>query len=325
MNLSPLVFGNVYSAAPWGGRWIAALFGRTDAPEVCSESWELSGHPFGMSVVSKGVYAGRTLASLTEEFGSDLIGTKAPDKARFPLLVKLLDARRSLSVQVHPNLENAAATGGEAKTEAWYILAAAPGASLYAGTVAGAAAADFRAAAEQGETVIGMLKRHPAKAGDVLYIPGGVVHAIGAGCLVFEVQQSSNTTYRLYDWDRVDEKGVGRKLHIDESLKSIDYTFPEVKIQRANLELVEGANRWLTLVASPFFKLRELNLADSVKVAMDGSTFLSVFVLDGALKVSTPAGACHVLRGGGALVPAAAGGCELEADIAGTRLLVTTL
>ena len=325
MKLPPLAFNHVYSSAPWGGEWMRALFSRTDAPEVCSESWEISGHPFGMSVVSHGAFAGRTLASLSEEFGPELVGSKVADTARFPLLFKLLDARRSLSVQVHPSEKTAAATGGEPKTEAWVVLAAAPGAALYAGVQEGVTESVLRDAVAQGEAVVGLLSRHPVKAGDVLYIPGGVVHAIGAGCLVYEVQQSSNSTYRFYDWDRVDAYGRGRPLHLDQAFKSMDLSFPQVAVRRASDPRSDGGNTWTTLVESPFFKIRGLELADSIDFPLDGSTFVAVFALEGGVKLETKAGSVEVMRGGSALVPAGAGLCSFRARTSATRLIVTTL
>lgn len=326
MTLSaPIQFSHVYSSAPWGGGWIRSLFARTDAPSICSESWEISGHKFGLSVVQDGPYAGLSLAEMTEEFGAKLVGTKAPDPHRFPLLLKLLDARRSLSVQVHPNENNAVLTAGEPKTEAWIVLAAAPGAALYAGVRPGVTEADFRQAAEQGEAVVGLLSRHEVKEGDAVYIPGGVVHAIGAGCLIYEVQQSSNTTYRLYDWDRVNAFGNGRPLHIDQAFKSIDFKFPSIHLHRARNENHVGANVWRTFVHTPFFTVRELDLRDEITLDMDGSTFISVFVLDGGMKVSTEGGVCEVMRGSSVLVPACAGQCKFAAQISSTRALVTTL
>lgn len=320
-----LAFGNVYSSAPWGGGWIKALFARTDAPEVCSESWEVSGHPFGMSVVRDGPFAGRTLASLTEEFGEALVGTKAPDPKRFPLLVKLLDARRSLSVQVHPNERNAALTHGEPKTESWIVLAAAPGATLYAGVADGVTEAELREAVMHGEALVGTLRRHAVKAGDVLDIPGGVIHAIGAGCLIFEVQQSSNTTYRLYDWDRVDAYGHARALHEEQALKSIDFDFPPVNPHRATDEANARGNVWRSFVRTPAFVVRELVLNGDEPLEMDGSSFVALFVLDGSVKVRDAAASRHVMRGGSLLIPATAQDVVLSADIAGTRVLVTTL
>ena len=325
MKLPPLAFNHVYSSAPWGGEWMRALFSRTDAPEVCSESWEISGHPFGMSVVAGGELAGRTLASLAEEFGPALVGTKAADPSRFPLLFKLLDARRSLSVQVHPSEKTAAATGGEPKTEAWFVLAAAPGAALYAGVQPGVTESAFRDAVAQGEALVGLLSRHSVKAGDVLYIPGGVVHAIGAGCLVYEVQQSSNSTYRFYDWDRVDAYGRGRPLHLEQAFKALDMTFPPVSVHRAKRVSEDGNNVWHSLARSPTFSIMELDLADSLELPSDGTTFTAVFALEGGVKIETDAGSVEVMRGGSALVPADSGRCSFRARTSATRLVVTTL
>ncbi len=322
---TPLTFAHVYSSAPWGGGWIRTLFGRTDAPEICSESWEVSGHPFGMSRLRNGPYAGCSLAELAEEFGAALVGTKAPDPRRFPLLIKLLDARRSLSVQVHPNESNAALTGGEPKTEAWVVLAAAPGAALYAGAEPGTSEESFRAAVEHGEAMVGTLSRHAVKEGDALYIPGGVVHAIGAGCLIYEVQQSSNTTYRFYDWDRVDALGHGRPLHIEQAFKSLDLGFPPVHLHRARNPVEQGANIWRTYVRSPYFTIRELELRDELDIPLDGSTFLAIFALEGGVKVTSGGESAEIMRGSSAVVPAAAESCHLKARISATKLLVTML
>lgn len=322
---TPLVFTHVYSSAPWGGSWIRSLFGRTDAPEVCSESWEVSGHPFGMSLVRFGKFAGRSLADLTTEFGVDLVGTKAPDPKRFPLLIKLLDARRSLSVQVHPNEANAALTGGEPKTEAWVVLASAPGASLYAGVEEGTSVESLRAAVEQGESLVGILTRHTVHEGEAIYVPGGVVHAIGAGCLIFEVQQSSNTTYRFYDWDRVDAFGHRRPLHLEQAFKSLDIGFPAVRPKRPEEEIQDGNNIWRTYSRTPFFTIRELDLNEETEIKLDGSTFVSIFTRDGGTKLTSGGESAEVMRGCSALVPAAAGSYRLKPRTSSTKLIVTTL
>lgn len=311
----PLVFRHVYSSAPWGGGWLRSLFARTDAPEICSESWEISGHPYGMSVVDGGIYDGRTLDSLVREFGVKLIGTKAPDKNRFPLLIKLLDARRSLSIQVHPNDRNAEKTGGEPKTEAWVVLEAAPGAALYAGVAPKTNESEFRTAVDHGEALVGMLSRHRVNSGDVIYIPGGVVHAIGAGCLVFEVQQSSDTTYRLYDWDRIDSNGRARPLHIPQAMQSIDFNFPPVRPHR----------RRSLLVHSRYFTVRQIALRTLRKIRLNGSTFLAIFVLDGGVKITSGGASVEVMRGSSALVPADAKICEIDPRTTTTKIILTTL
>lgn len=309
----PLKFCHVYSSAPWGGGWLKTLFARTDAPEVCSESWEISGHPHGMSVVDGGSYDGRTLASLVKEFGASLVGSAAPDSTRFPLLIKLLDARRSLSVQVHPNAKTAKALGGEPKTEAWVVLEASPGAALYAGVERGVTAVDLENAAKHGEAVLGTLKKHNVRPGDVVFVPGGTVHAIGAGCLVYEVQQSSDSTYRLYDWDRGD--GKLRPLHIPQAIKALDRSMPVAKVHRCGSSLVRSRQ----------FKIVRSQLKSERKFRLDGRTFLSVFVLDGGIRITSGGVSIDVMRGNSALVPASAGFCIMKPHTVNTKLILTTL
>ena len=220
---TPLLFRPVYKDYIWGGDRIPAAYSRGDAPGRCAESWEIAAHPDGDSVVAHGPFAGRTLSALTAEYGAALTGTRAPDPTRFPLLFKLIDAREKLSVQVHPSDATAGLTGGEPKTEMWYVLDRTGGATLYAGLRDGVTPAALRAALADG-TAKHCLTEHPATPGQAIFIPGGLVHAIGDGCLIYEVQQNSNTTYRLYDWDRVGADGTPRALHVGQSFKVIDWT-----------------------------------------------------------------------------------------------------
>ena len=321
----PLRLTHVYSSAPWGGEWIRKVFARADAPAICSESWEVSGHPYGMSVVAEGPFATRTLADLAQEFGAALTGSRSPDPHRFPLLIKLLDARRSLSVQVHPTASNAAETGGEPKVEAWLILEASPGAALYAGVQPGTTEESFRDAVEQGEALVGVLARHAVLKGDVFYIPGGVVHAIGAGCLIFEVQQSSNTTYRFYDWDRVDAAGKGRALHIEQAFKSLDFRFPPVRAHRSSEAVKVGKNIFRTRLHTPVFTVKELELNEPMTLPLDGSSFVACFALAGEVAVSSGGATVEVPFGSSVLVPADAKESALSPRGASARLLMTTL
>ena len=217
--LQPLVFNPVYKTSPWGGNRIAKLPGRSSsAPTPCSESWEISSHPAGVSVVKGDVL---TLPELAACGG--LVGRNAPVKDCFPLLFKLIDAAENLSVQVHPNNENAARVGGLPKTEMWFVLAAEPGAFLYAGLKPGVTRAKLERVLRSGnDSVASLLNAVPAVPGTALVIPGGLVHALGAGCLVYEVQQSSDTTFRLYDWDR--PPVAGRLLQTDKALEAIDFS-----------------------------------------------------------------------------------------------------
>ena len=168
MEKGLLKFSHVYSSAPWGGKMVGRHFVRTDVPKVCSESWEISGHRYGMSAVVGGPYAGRTLDDLVKAYGRELVGTKSPTVDRFPLLFKLIDARWPLSIQVHPNNGNAALTGGEPKTEAWYVIKAFPGAALYAGLKHPFKEQDLRDIVAQGPILLDQLNPLQVTAGDML-------------------------------------------------------------------------------------------------------------------------------------------------------------
>lgn len=323
---TPLVFSHTYTSAIWGGGAIRSRFGRTDTPDVCAESWEISGHPAGMSVVNGGPFDGRTLASLVDEFGVDLVGAKAPDPHRFPLLIKLIDANRSLSVQVHPNETTAPITAGEPKTEAWVVLGAAPGAALYAGTAPGVTFEAFRDAAINGDAIVPTLARHDVREGDAYFIPGGVVHAIDAGCLIYEVQQSSDTTYRIYDWGRVGADGKPRQLHLDKALASVDKSMPQVRAACAHDEVVDRGGTWRTYVSSPFFTIRELTIdSGATRIDLDGSTFMALFALEGEATVECKGGTVGIFKGQSVLVPASAGAFRIAHATEATRMLVTTL
>ncbi len=319
----PLVFNHVYSSAPWGGRSIAFAFDRNDTPELCSESWEISGHVFGMSAVKGGGFDGIALNELAKKFGAKLTGSKAPNENEFPLLFKLIDAREALSVQVHPNHRNASLTNGTPKTEAWVVLDAKPGAHLYAGLVPGTTETALRTAVDGGAKVLERLLRYSVNAGDVLFVPGGMVHAIGAGCLIYEVQQSSNTTYRLYDWDRKDERGRGRQLHVEQALKSIEYGIAPQPLRHLQDGITH--NQWRTVVKSPFFRVRDVILAREQIVPMDGSSFIAVFVAEGEAVASSCGKDVLLPRGTSALIPACAEICSFKPAKGTARLLLSSL
>lgn len=321
--LTPLIFKPVYKDYLWGGSRILAAYGRTGAPAVCAESWEIAAHPDGESIVAAGPFTGRGLAGLVTEFGPALLGTRAPDATRFPLLFKLIDARDRLSVQVHPNNANAGLTGGEPKTEMWVVLDRSPGASLYAGLAEGATPASLRSALADG-TAASQLVRLPVEPGQALFLPGGLVHAIGAGCLIYEVQQNSNTTYRLFDWDRTGADGKPRQLHIEESFKTIDWALRPPRMVTPVASSHDGANRWSEVVSCDFFTLRRLDLAEPCRVAADETTFHALFIAAGRVTVSANGARVTLSAGSSALVPAAATGYTLTPDMVST-VLVTTL
>lgn len=297
-------FSHVYASALWGGDAIPRLYGRADAPSPCSESWEISAHPHGMSVVKGGAYDGMPLDELVRLLGRDLVGSSAPDATRFPLLFKLIDARLPLSVQVHPSEKTASLSGGEPKSEAWCVIDAKPGAKIYAGIRGGADEGAFLEAASRGDAVARLLVERSVASGDMVFLPGGTPHAIGSGNLIYEVQQTSDTTFRLYDWGRVGADGKPRELHVREAAKAIDYSLAPQKMQR-------GALR------TPYFFMRDIAIEEPVSVKPDGSTFTAVFVASGNLTVAS--------AGESILVPAVGEEVVLEPVGGPVRAILTTL
>lgn len=318
---TPLVFNPVYRDNVWGGERIAALYHRENTPKPCAESWEISGHPAGPGVVASGQYAGRTLADLAEEFGADLVGTACPEPKKFPLLFKIIDANDFLSVQVHPDNKSAKTIGGEPKTEMWYVLGAQPGAHIYAGLDGDANPDNFRKAVDQGRAQA-LLNRYQVAAGDAFYIPGGLVHAIGPGCLIYEIQQSSDTTYRIYDWNRRNLDGSpARELHLEKGLATIDWSLPAPKPRHTGVGLVSDAS----VVTCRFFCLKKLLLREERNVAMDGRSFHALFVEKGGATVRCGCECVRLAAGSSCLVPASAGAYALKPEGASAVVLRTTL
>lgn len=219
-------FEPFYQTRVWGGRSLAERFGRRlpDPDLPYGESWEVSARGEADSRVSGGPFDGMRLSQLWSDPGlrRSIFGTDAPDADRFPLLCKILDARDTLSIQVHPPAEVAPELGGEPKTEVWYIAEAAPGATLHVGVRRGVDETKFRYALAHGG-VEGCVHEIPVAKGQHIFIPSGRLHAIGAGLLIYEIQQNSDTTYRVYDWNRPGIDGKPRELHVEESLRCIDF------------------------------------------------------------------------------------------------------
>lgn len=207
----------------WGGREFERQYGRKlpdGAPY--GESWEIVDREDEQSVVRDGEFSGRTLHELWTDERDQIFGTGLPGNGRFPLLIKVLDARDDLSIQVHPPVQLAGEMGGEPKTEMWYIAGAEPGAKLYVGLKKGVTRTNFEKSIEDG-TVADLVHVIEPKAGESIFIPSGRLHAIGAGFLIHEIQQNSDTTYRVFDWNRLGLDGKPRGLHVVESLASIDF------------------------------------------------------------------------------------------------------
>jgi mannose-6-phosphate isomerase len=254
--MEPLRFTPILKRLRWGGRRLGTVLQKPIGAESdYAESWEICDHGADQSVVASGPDAGWTLARLVRERGEDLLGRHAGID-QFPLLLKFLDASDRLSVQVHPDDEQARALcpGEAGKTEAWIILAAEPASCVYAGLNPGVTRESLTAAVKTG-TVEQSLHRVPVAAGDCLFIPAGTVHAIGEGVLLAEVQQSSDVTYRLFDWNRVGADGQPRELHIANSLACTDFgRGPVAPVTPRILDDVPGY-RLEQLVRCPYFTI----------------------------------------------------------------------
>lgn len=304
MNPYPLLFMPVYRDYVWGGDRIRERFSRPAAPSPCAESWEISAHPDGMGVVENGPCAGKTLAEICAESGAEILGTHCPD-GRFPILVKLIDAKTRLSVQVHPDEGAAARYGGEAKTEMWYILDAPQDAFVCAGLRSGVGPRIFGDAIKD-RKVASTLRTLPVSPGKAVFIPGGLVHAICEGCLILEVQQSSNTTYRVYDWDRVDAGGNPRMLHVKQAMEVIDWHAPEIGLfSSIPMKAAAASNKRDRVLRCDFFTMERFTLAEPEPFKPDGSSFRALFAPDGDVAINWADGQETLPAGRSCLIPAA--------------------
>lgn len=233
---SPVIrFTPIYQERVWGGRHLESLYGRKlpDQAAAYGESWEICDRPEAQSVVLEGKFKGWTLHELWRNARSEVFGLPYQDHEaeRFPLLIKILDAQENLSVQVHPDDFTAPLLRGEAKSEAWFVTHAMPQATLYAGLRPGTTAEVFAKGITDG-TLMDHVNTLTVAAGDCLDIPGGTVHAIGAGLVIFEIQQNSDTTYRVFDWNRLGLDGKPRALHPEQSMQALNFELPPCRPQR---------------------------------------------------------------------------------------------
>jgi mannose-6-phosphate isomerase len=280
----PLVFEPIFMERVWGGRRLESLFGkRLPAGVRIGESWEIVDRPEAQSVVHEGSLRGETLHDLWMNRRPEIFGD-VPDSPRFPILVKLLDAQEKLSIQVHPPAEAAEELGGEPKTEFWYIAETGPAAELYVGLKRGSSRTDFAYALEEG-SVVEHVHRVAVSAGDAMFLPSGRVHAVGAGNVIVEIQQNSDTTYRIFDWERSD-----RELHIEQAMRSVDFNDIEPSVTRPQGE---------SLVRHELFHVEKWHIEEP-RLASERGRFAIVCCIAGALQC----GNVQLLPGNFALIPA---------------------
>lgn len=313
--LYPLVFQPVFKDRIWGGRELERLYHKNiPAGKPIGEAWEISDRPGDASVIANGPLAGKDLRWLMENHATEVLGDAKPATAgRFPLLCKILDAREKLSLQVHPPASNAAAMNGEPKTEMWFIADAAPDASLYVGLQRGVTRDEFEKKIADG-SVADCFHRIPVRAGDAMFLPSGRVHAIGDGLVIFEIQQNSDTTYRVYDWNRIGLDGKPRELHIPQSLASIDFNDFEPKLVPAVYR--QGPSfKFRQLVEDPLFNVQELSFETAGQLRLAGQFLRVIAVTKGALTIADGDSGIPVeLKPGGfGLIPASLKNVDIKA------------
>ena len=311
LNLTtPLTFEPIFMERMWGGRRLEAEFGKKLPPQrPIGESWEIVDRPEAQSIVRSGLLRGKTLHELWTQYRDEIFG-ETPDSSRFPLLLKLLDAHDKLSLQVHPPEKLADRLGGEPKTEFWYIAAADPGAELYLGFRESITRHQFEKALRDG-TAADYVHKIRVRTGDAAFLPAGRCHAVGAGILLIEVQQNSDTTYRVFDWNRVDDKGKQRPLHVDQALQCIDFDDVAPKLVEPQGEL---------LLRNDLFEVQKWNLTAPRKISSKGQ-FAIVCCLSGALRC----GDADLSPGGCFLVPPSLSDQRLQPQRKETNLLRITI
>jgi mannose-6-phosphate isomerase len=320
MALYPTVFQPIFKERVWGGRTLERLYRKPlPAAVPIGESWEVSDRPGDESVIANGPFAGRTLRWLMDTHGAEVLGTAAPAAGgRFPLLCKILDARERLSLQVHPPPRLAHL--GDPKTEMWFIAAAEAGAELFVGLRPGVTRDAFERAVVD-KRCADCFHRIPVRAGDAMFLPSGRVHAIGAGLVIFEIQQNSDTTFRVYDWDRVGLDGKPRDVHVRESLDSIDFSDVEPGLIAA-APTVHGAFSRRPLVRDPLFDIDAVKALRAGMLPIAPGTLRVVAVTDGMIRVGGEGVTTELRAGEFAVLPAAMANGRISTDADAHFLLV---
>jgi len=301
--LYPLTFHPIFKERVWGGRKLEQLYNKKLPVGVpIGESWEVSDRPGDISQIAAGSLAGKHLHWLAEHHDQELLGAVRLQQGRFPLLIKILDAQQKLSLQVHPPPKQSAELGGEPKTEMWYIADAAPGAELFVGLRRGVTREAFERKLATG-LVEECCHRIQVKAGDAMFLPSGRLHAIGAGLVIFEIQQNSDTTYRVFDWNRLGPDGKPRSLHVKESLASIDFNDFEPALIRSDFNR-RGPFSSCLLVRDPLFTVELCEADAGATLPLPSHKMQILAVVDGRLDVCDNHTTVSLSAGGFGLIPA---------------------
>ncbi len=322
MPLSPLLFEPNLHAVVWGGHQLRPYKGLEPTAEPIGESWEVSAVPSSPSIISNGEWKGRDLNAVIAEHPEEILGKAVNEKfgGKLPLLVKFIDAERDLSIQVHPNDEMARREHGKmGKSEMWYIIKAEEGSHLYAGFRQKITPYEYQHRVADG-TITDVLADHQVKAGDVFYLPAGRVHAICGGIMLAEVQQSSDVTYRIYDYNRPGMDGKPRELHTELAAKALDYHVEK----NYRTEYADTDNRAVQIIDTPYFDVRVMELSQPFhRNLIKYDSFVISMCLQGdcTLRVRSTGEEILLREGHSTLIPAAIADYDVTPLHARTRLL----
>lgn len=295
----------------WGGTKLRDVYGKQSDLVRVAESWELSAHPAGESVIYGGEFDGLTFSEYIEKNGKAILGANCADFESFPVLIKFIDARQPLSVQVHPSDEYALRVEGEyGKTEMWYVMDCEDEATLYFGVNRELTKEEFAERIAE-NTLTEVLNEVRVKKGDVFFIEAGTIHAIGAGIVICEIQQNSNTTYRVYDYGRKDDSGNLRELHVEKALEVSSLTPSDTADKQGAVQKVDGGTKQM-LGSCKYFTTKKLEVDGKLELIADEKSFISLVCLDGCANVSCSENTVKLGLGESVFVPAGAGKIELE-------------
>ena len=321
-NFYPFLFEPNLHTVVWGGNQLRPYKGLEPTDEPIGESWEVSAVPTSTSIISNGEWSGRDLTSVIDEHPEEILGKAVSEKYddKLPLLVKFIDAKRDLSIQVHPNDEMAQREHGKmGKSEMWYIIKADEGAHLYAGFKQSITPNEYQHRIADG-SITEVLADHPVKSGDVFYLPAGRVHAICGGILLAEVQQSSDVTYRIFDYNRPGMDGKPRELHTELAAKALDYHVE----QNYRTEYAETDNRAVQIIDSPYFDVRIMEIdAPFHRNLLKYDSFIITMCMEGDCKVKIRSTGDEITlqEGNSTLIPAVIADYDVIPLHGKTRLL----
>ncbi|MDF2615113.1 MAG: class mannose-6-phosphate isomerase [Clostridia bacterium] len=295
----------------WGGDKLKTLYHKKSNLERVAESWELSTHKDGECTIVEGIFAGQTLTEFIKEKGKTVLGEKSSSNDELPILIKLIDARDNLSVQVHPDDEYALKNEGDfGKTEMWYVLEAEEGAQLVYGFKEDITKEEFKKYIET-NTLTKVLNTVDVKKGDVFFISPGTMHAIGKGIMIAEIQQSSNVTYRVYDYGRVGTDGKPRELHVEKAIEVTTFKKADKAKAEYTLEKFEGCCRGI-IASCKYFTVELIDVANETEMTADQRSFHSLLVVDGEVKIYSDKDRIHAKKGDSIFIPASYGTYRVE-------------